>query len=77
MASGRSLAGAKGYIHYWLIESENDPANDPIVYWTNGGPGGSGISTGRLKNALLEGLRAGRSLHLFADVRSMLDIVWA
>ena len=32
----------------WLIMSENDPANDPLVYWTNGGPGGSGINVGLL-----------------------------
>ena len=41
-------SGVPGHIHYWFIESENDPVNDPIVYWTNGGPGGSGITTGLL-----------------------------
>lgn len=25
--------------HYMFIESENDPQNDPLVVWTNGGPG--------------------------------------
>ena len=29
----------KGAIHYWFIESQSEtPENDPVVYWTNGGP---------------------------------------
>jgi len=34
--------GMKG-IFYWFVESENDPATDPVVMWTNGGPGCSGL----------------------------------
>ena len=30
-------------IHYWYIESSSDPNNDPVVFWTNGGPGCSGL----------------------------------
>jgi len=41
-------SGVPGFIHYWLILSERDPASDPLVYWTNGGPGGSGINAGLL-----------------------------
>ena len=41
-------SGTPGFIHYWFIESQNDPKNDPVVYWTNGGPGGSGIAAGLL-----------------------------
>ena len=31
------------FTHYWLIESENDPKNDPITLWVQGGPGGSSM----------------------------------
>ena len=26
-------------MHYWFVESMNNPATDPIAFWTNGGPG--------------------------------------
>ena len=38
-----NLDGTKKYIHYWLVEAENDPQNAPLVFWTNGGPGCSGL----------------------------------
>lgn len=31
------------HMHYWLVESASDPANDPVAFWTNGGPGCSGL----------------------------------
>ena len=30
-------------IHYWYVESQGSPSDDPVVYWTNGGPGCSGL----------------------------------
>ena len=26
-------------IHYYYIESESDPETDPLILWSNGGPG--------------------------------------
>lgn len=36
------ITGSKR-IHYYYIESENNPVTDSIVFWTNGGPGCSGL----------------------------------
>ena len=44
-------SGTPGHIHCWFIEAETDPANSPVVYWTNGGPGGSGINAGLLSES--------------------------
>eukprot|EP00052_Salpingoeca_macrocollata_P016263 m.130670 g.130670 ORF g.130670 m.130670 type:complete len:431 (-) comp19991_c0_seq5:53-1345(-) len=31
------------YEHYMFVESENSPATDPLMIWTNGGPGASSL----------------------------------
>jgi carboxypeptidase C (cathepsin A) len=38
-----NISTTKKKIHYWFVQSESDPANDPVVFWTNGGPGCSGL----------------------------------
>jgi carboxypeptidase C (cathepsin A) len=38
-----NLPGTKKYIHYWFVECENKPKECPLVFWTNGGPGCSGL----------------------------------
>lgn len=38
------LTGTEGkHLHYWFVESSNNPANDPVVLWMNGGPGCSSM----------------------------------
>ncbi len=45
MFSGYVPVNAAGTrkIFYWFVESQNDPVNDPLFLWTNGGPGCSGL----------------------------------
>jgi len=41
--SGYLNISSTKHVFYWFIESENDPSTDPVVFWTNGGPGCSGF----------------------------------
>jgi len=38
-----NLPGTKKHIHYWFVEAETNPESAPLVFWTNGGPGCSGL----------------------------------
>eukprot|EP00928_Gymnodinium_smaydae_P024388 TRINITY_DN19742_c0_g1_i1.p2 TRINITY_DN19742_c0_g1~~TRINITY_DN19742_c0_g1_i1.p2 ORF type:complete len:536 (-),score=111.61 TRINITY_DN19742_c0_g1_i1:66-1673(-) len=46
--AGYIEVGAKGnatrmFEHYLFFESEGDPSKDPVIMWTNGGPGASSL----------------------------------
>lgn len=41
--SGYLKVGGTKNMHYWMVESTKDTKNDPVVFWTNGGPGCSGL----------------------------------
>jgi carboxypeptidase C (cathepsin A) len=35
--SGYLNGSSTSRIHYWFVESENDPTNSPTILWLNGG----------------------------------------
>ncbi len=41
--SGYIPIGPRGKLFFWFVESQSDPIDDPVMLWTNGGPGCSGM----------------------------------
>ncbi|XP_064476440.1 lysosomal protective protein-like [Ornithodoros turicata] len=41
--SGYLQAGSTRKLHYWFVESQNSPRDDPVLLWMNGGPGCSSM----------------------------------
>lgn len=37
------MTGTTNMLHYMFVESQNDPATDPLIIWFNGGPGCSSM----------------------------------
>lgn len=34
------------HLFFWFVESQSSPSTDPVLYWTNGGPGASSVAFG-------------------------------
>lgn len=35
--SGYLDVSSTKHMHYWFVESSNNPSTDPVAFWTNGG----------------------------------------
>lgn len=49
---------------YWFVESQSDPDTDPVLLWTNGGPGCSGLAGFLTENGPFRPTHDGRRLKI-------------
>lgn len=63
---------------YWFVESQNEPAKDPVLLWTNGGPGCSGLGGFLTEQGPFNVVKNGESLeyneHSWTKVANMVFI---
>ncbi|GCB64056.1 hypothetical protein scyTo_0011701 [Scyliorhinus torazame] len=62
--SGYLQASTGQHLHYWFVTSQQDPANDPVVLWLNGGPGCSSLGGLLSENGPLHVNDNGRTLYI-------------
>ncbi|KAJ6216550.1 hypothetical protein RDWZM_007707 [Blomia tropicalis] len=59
------LSGGKGKrLFYWFVESQNNPSEDPVVLWLNGGPGCSSVEGLLTENGPFRVAANGKTLNL-------------
>lgn len=53
------VRGGKRQLFFWFFESQRSPATDPLVFWTSGGPGCSGIGGAFTENGPFRNTESG------------------
>lgn len=61
--SGYLKASEDHNLHYWFVESQNDPKNSPVLLWLNGGPGSSSVWGMLTENGPFRPNKDGNSLY--------------